>query len=70
MISTPEPKNYVNFFVTNSEISKGVPVFTADGERLGESPTAAKLGITQVVFSRIVMASPGMGQSLHILLYV
>ena len=41
---------------------EGVPVETEAGQHLGNSPTAAKKGIAQVVFSRIVMATPGMGE--------
>ena len=33
---------------------------TEDGEEIGESPTAAKRGIGMVVFSRNLMAAPGM----------
>ena len=32
---------------------------TESGEKVGESKTAAKEGIGMVVFSRILMASPG-----------
>ncbi|PIK51351.1 putative sideroflexin-1 [Apostichopus japonicus] len=42
------------------EIRCGIPVFDEDGNRIGDSQTAAKLAITQVVFSRVAMASPGM----------
>ena len=35
-------------------------VFTAEGERLGESKVAARHGIAMVTFSRIAMAAPGM----------
>jgi tricarboxylate carrier len=45
----------------SKELSDGVPVFTEDGERVGESVTAARKGITEVLVSRIVMATPGMG---------
>lgn len=34
-----------------------------NGNFLGESSNAAKWGITQVVLSRIGMASPGMGKT-------
>ncbi|XP_065339947.1 sideroflexin-3 [Cloeon dipterum] len=42
------------------EIQEGVPVVDANGNKLGESKTAAKTGIVAVVLSRIGMASPGM----------
>lgn len=42
------------------ELVDGIPVFTEDGERVGESTVAAKKAITQVTLSRIFMASPGM----------
>ncbi|CAI9733169.1 sideroflexin-1-like [Octopus vulgaris] len=42
------------------EIMKGIPIFDERGQRLGESTAAAKSAITQVVFSRILMACPGM----------
>ncbi len=51
------------------ELSHGIPVFTEDGERVGESVTAAKKGITQVVISRIVMAAPGMGKGTSYSMY-
>ncbi|ELU08441.1 hypothetical protein CAPTEDRAFT_146340 [Capitella teleta] len=44
----------------NTEISQGIPVFTEDGTRVGDSPAAAKRAISQVLLSRIVMACPGM----------
>ena len=44
------------------ELAVGIPVLTEDGEVVGSSQTAAKIGIAQVVFSRIVMAIPGMGK--------
>jgi len=44
------------------EINDGVPVSDEDGNVLGNSAIAAKSGITQVVFSRVGMASPGMGR--------
>lgn len=42
------------------EIFNGIPVFDENGNRLGESPRAATSAITQVVVSRILMATPGM----------
>lgn len=42
------------------EITEGIPIFDMDGNRLGESTRAAKSAITQVVFSRVGMATPGM----------
>ena len=42
------------------ELMHGIPVFDENGNRLGESKIAAKSAITQVVFSRIMMATPGM----------
>jgi len=44
----------------STELENGVPVFTEDGERIGDSKKAAKKGIALVVFSRIAMACPGM----------
>ncbi len=38
----------------------GIQVFTADGEKIGESPVAARQGIAMVTLSRILMAAPGM----------
>ena len=46
----------------HSEINDGVPVSDENGNVLGKSSIAAKWGITQVVFSRVGMASPGMGK--------
>ena len=45
-----------------SEINGGIPVSDENGNVIGTSSNAAKWGITQVVFSRIGMASPGMGK--------
>ncbi|KAK6177915.1 hypothetical protein SNE40_012783 [Patella caerulea] len=42
------------------EILNGIPVFDEDGTRLGESKKAANSAISQVVVSRIFMATPGM----------
>lgn len=42
------------------EITEGTPVFDSEGNRLGQSTAAARSGIAQVIFSRVVMAAPGM----------
>lgn len=42
------------------EIQNGVPVCNAEGEKIGNSSTAAKQGIAMVTLSRIGMAAPGM----------
>lgn len=42
------------------ELSEGIPVFTEDGKRVGESVEAAKRAIPMVIFSRVCMAVPGM----------
>uniref|UniRef100_A0A4W5PBL2 Sideroflexin-1 n=1 Tax=Hucho hucho TaxID=62062 RepID=A0A4W5PBL2_9TELE len=42
------------------ELKHGIPITDENDNRLGESPTAAKQAISQVVVSRILMASPGM----------
>lgn len=42
------------------ELTYGIPIFTDDGERLGQSTKAAQKAITQVVISRVIMATPGM----------
>lgn len=44
------------------ELQDGIPVFDANNNQLGQSVKAAQAGIAAVVFSRIVMASPGMGK--------
>ncbi|RMB96611.1 hypothetical protein DUI87_26676 [Hirundo rustica rustica] len=42
------------------ELQFGIPVTDEDGKRVGDSCKAAQQAITQVVISRILMASPGM----------
>lgn len=44
------------------ELFNGIPIFDQNGNRLGESTMAAKSAITQVVVSRILMATPGMSK--------
>jgi len=48
----------------------GIPVFTEDGERIGMSTRAATKAITQVVVSRVFMATPGMSKFCHIVTFV
>uniref|UniRef100_A0A3B1JXI8 Sideroflexin-1 n=1 Tax=Astyanax mexicanus TaxID=7994 RepID=A0A3B1JXI8_ASTMX len=43
------------------ELKHGIPVTDENDNRLGESTNAAQQAISQVVISRILMASPGMG---------
>lgn len=44
------------------ELQQGIPVIDANNNKLGDSVKAAQAGIAAVVFSRIIMASPGMGK--------
>uniref|UniRef100_A0A8C7N2M2 Sidoreflexin n=1 Tax=Oncorhynchus kisutch TaxID=8019 RepID=A0A8C7N2M2_ONCKI len=61
--------NCINIpFMRQRELKYGIPVTDENGNRLGESVTAAKSGIIQVVVSRIGMAVPAMGNVLHGLL--
>lgn len=48
-------------FASSRELKYGIPVTDENGNRLGESPNAAKQAIMQVVVSRIGMAVPAMG---------
>lgn len=53
--------NCVNIpMMRQQELMSGITVRDADGKELGKSKVAAKKGISQVVFSRITMAAPGM----------
>uniref|UniRef100_A0A8C7WIQ4 Sidoreflexin n=1 Tax=Oncorhynchus mykiss TaxID=8022 RepID=A0A8C7WIQ4_ONCMY len=55
--------NCINIpFMRQRELKYGIPVTDENGNRLGESVTAAKSGIIQVVVSRIGMAVPAMGK--------
>uniref|UniRef100_A0A8C5NFJ5 Sidoreflexin n=1 Tax=Gouania willdenowi TaxID=441366 RepID=A0A8C5NFJ5_GOUWI len=54
--------NCINIpFMRQRELKYGIPVTDENGNRLGESPNAAKQAIIQVVVSRIGMAVPAMG---------
>lgn len=44
------------------ELQYGIPITDENDNRLGESTKAAQQAISQVVVSRILMASPGMGR--------
>lgn len=53
--------NCVNIpLMRQKEIKEGIEVFDESGENVGQSKTAAKKAIREVVLSRIAMASPGM----------
>lgn len=57
-------KIYIFLFISfnKRELFSGIPIFDQNGIRLGESTMAAKSAITQVVVSRILMATPGMSK--------
>jgi len=53
--------NMVNIpLMRRIELQNGIMLETAEGEKIGESLTAAKQGIGMVTASRIAMAAPGM----------
>lgn len=56
--------------VSFRELKCGIPVTDENGNRLGESPNAAKQAIMQVVVSRIGMAVPAMGKVHAVLTYI
>lgn len=53
--------NFVNIpLMRQNEIIEGIEVQDSNGQTIGKSRVAAAKGISQVVFSRILMAAPGM----------
>lgn len=51
---------YEHILILSRELISGIPVFDENGNRVGESKRAAASAISQVVVSRILMATPGM----------
>lgn len=53
--------NSINLpFMRSSEIMNGIQLINDKDEKIAESPKVAKKAISQVVFSRVMMATPGM----------
>ena len=53
--------NMVNIpLMRQTELKEGIAITDEDGNKLGNSVTAARHAITQVTISRIIMAAPGM----------
>ena len=52
------------------ELQNGIMLETAEGEKMGESLTAAKQGIGMVTASRIAMAAPGRSKGMFATLIV
>uniref|UniRef100_A0A3Q1AQN5 Sidoreflexin n=1 Tax=Amphiprion ocellaris TaxID=80972 RepID=A0A3Q1AQN5_AMPOC len=48
------------------ELQHGIPITDENDNRLGQSTKAAQQAISQVVVSRILMASPGMGRNIFV----
>lgn len=53
---------FLSLFFPPRELKYGIPVTDENGNRLGESTSAARQAIIQVVVSRIGMAVPAMGE--------
>jgi hypothetical protein len=49
----------LNSFFPSSEIQEGIQLINEKNDKLDQSPKAAKIAISQVVISRIFMATPG-----------
>ena len=52
-----------------SELIEGIDVLDENGEVVGQSKAAARSAITQVTLSRIIMATPGMGNGSFFILF-
>jgi len=53
--------NCINLpFMRSTELSEGIQLVNANGDKVAQSPQEAKKAIAQVVLSRIIMATPGM----------
>lgn len=53
--------NFVNIpLMRQNELMNGITLYDENGEKAAQSLLAAKIGISQVVTSRVVMAAPGM----------
>lgn len=57
------------FFFSSREIIDGIVIFDENNNPVGKSKKAAVKGITQVVISRITMATPGMSELLIIVYF-
>lgn len=47
----------------SAELTEGTPILDENGEKLGKSTVVGRRAVSQVVLSRILMASPGMSKS-------